>query len=144
MYSFAFKWSYQNRAGYQFSDGEIETHRELGWMETYRRQLFNGDDDAFKRNVLDAIGGAQVHWTNRSGDAWRRWTPELYAAFVADVKRSHAESIAYAQALAAKHPDVDWSEALNRPLVVPRPIYWNDDAARFEVEPFYKGGETIE
>jgi hypothetical protein len=134
MYRFDFKWSYQNRAGYRFDGGEIETHRELGWLAEYRRQNFNGDDAAFQRNVLDAIGGAQIHWTNRTGDAWNRWTAELYAAFVADVRKCHADAVAHTADMRAKHPDVtfeDW------PLIVPRPIYWNDANGRFETEPFY-------
>lgn len=134
MCSFHFKWSYQNRAGYQFADGEIEIHRELGWLAEHRKSIWNGDDESYQRNVLDAIGGAQVHWTNRSGDAWRRWTPELYDAFVADVKRNHADAVAQTESMRAKHPDVKFED---HALVIPRPIYWSDAAGRFETEPFY-------
>jgi hypothetical protein len=134
---FTWKWSYQNRAGYRFEDGEIEVHRELGWLEAHMREGFNGDAAAFDRNVISAIGGAQVRWDNRPYDEagrWRHWTAELYDAFVAFLQQRHAVDAESLRRMREKHPDVKFDDCV---LVLPRPIYWDDAAGRFETEPFY-------
>lgn len=131
--TFTWKWSYQNRAGYQFDGGEIEVHRENVWVRDYQRSTHNGDDESFQRNVIDPIGGAIVR--NHA----HRWTPELYEAFKAYWTASYEADRKCRDEFRAKHPDVEFN--VIEPITIPRPIFWNDDAGRFETESFYQGGK---
>jgi hypothetical protein len=132
--TFTWKWSYQNECGYRFDRGEIEVHREnerFG-LRDYQRRIFNGDDEAFQRNVLDSIGGAIA----RMSDGPNRWTPALYEAFSEYWKQRHADACASLQAMQLRHPDVTFDAV--EPFIIPRPIYWNNERNRFENEPFYE------
>ena len=133
-----FHWflSYQNLTEYNFSGGRIEVHREIcDWTMEYRRRDHNGDADSFKRNVLDAIGGAVVRWSgSRPLATWNRWDPDLYAAFVAHLVAANERDAAHLAKCRAEHPDINFPD---RPFVIPRPIYWDMQANHWQTEPWF-------
>lgn len=143
--TFAWKWSYQNRIGYRLygatSGGEIEVHRELGWLQehVYREFNHNGDPTSFQRNVLDPIGGAVIHLNDAGARSYNRWPQVVYVEFVEHLKQQYAKEMASIARSRAENPDMTFEE---RPLVIPRPIYWDSTSNRFENEPFYKAEEV--
>ena len=146
--TFHWKWSYQNRSGYQFhgipgiGSGEIEVSRELGWLEPYMRQIHNGGPDSFQRNVLDMVGGCLVRLDRYTPGKWNRWDESLYRSFVSQLRDSHAKESAEIARYKAECPDIDYSWC-DRPLVIPRPMYWDLEANdRYWVEPWFEACEV--
>jgi phytoene dehydrogenase-like protein len=135
--TFTWKLSYRNESEYRFDGGSIGVYRELGWLEPHMRQDHNGDAESFQRNVLDAAGGARIFHDRYRAEDWNRWTPEIYTAFVAHLRAKHAQDIAESTRLRARHPDIDFS-GCDRPLAIPRPIYWDFATNRFETEPWHE------
>jgi hypothetical protein len=132
-----FQWYCSYQVWYKFSGGEIEVHREMGWLAEQFNH--NGDPFSFQRNVVDPIGGAIIRW-DHYGRYSNRWTPELYATFSAEWTERHNHNVAEHQRFKRQHPDIDWSwreDILRREETVPRPIYWSSDSKRFETEPWF-------
>lgn len=102
---------------------EVRVHNQDARTLAYYQGIFNhnGDPTSFYRNVVSAVGGADLHG--------HRWTPELWHAFI--------------EFLGLKHEDyLRWHEArvyLESPPnprdPAPRPIFWN--GVQFETEPWH-------
>ena len=138
-----FRWtcSYMNGCWYKFyrdGGGEIEVHRPMeDHMLAYRQSIFNhnGNPFSFQRNVLDAVGGAQVSWSHYNRDNWNRWTEPLWEAFVAWLKAEHERDYAWCDKFQREHEFYDFPLPV---LTLPRPIYWDLAENCWKTEPFYQ------
>lgn len=140
MVSFHWYCSYLDQVSYRVNGitpvREIEAYRSNPFTLEYFRSIFNdqGDPTAFDREVLSRQGGVAIIYSV-APEHPRRWTLELYAAFVQHLKARHVESLAECARIWAKAPEVTHED--HPPLVIPRPIFYSPMTHKYETEPWY-------
>lgn len=142
MFRIEFHLSYQDQTCYDVyghdTIRQIEAYSAPQHTLDYMRTTFNhnGDATAFERIILSRQGGAIIDAVHGDKDSYPyRWTPDAYALFVGELYRKHADYLAdYARKLEKYGADYGDPQPM-RP--VPRPIYFDMDLDRFQVEPWY-------
>jgi hypothetical protein len=142
MFRIEFHLSYQDQVCFDVfghdTIRQIETYSAPQHTLDYMRSTFNhnGDNTAFERNILSRQGGAVICSVHGDRDRYPyRWTPEAYALFVGERYRMHADYMVK-HAKKAKKYGADWPDA--EPMrPIPRPIYFDRDSNRYEVEPWF-------
>jgi hypothetical protein len=142
MFRIAFHLSYQDQTCYDVFGHEtvrqIETYSADPYTLNYIHSSFNhnGDSTAFERNILSRQGGAVIHSVHDNRQSYPyRWTPEVYALFVGEHYRMHADYLEH-HARKVKQYGADYGDpAPMRPL--PLPMYFDMDSKRYQVEPWF-------
>jgi hypothetical protein len=142
MFRIEFHLSYQDQICYDVyghdTIRQIEAYSASQYTLDYMRTTFNhnGDDTAFERIILSRQGGAIIESVHGDKDSYPyRWTPEGYTLFAGELYRKHADYLAdYARKVEKYGADYGDSQPM-RP--VPRPIYFDRDLNRFQVEPWF-------
>jgi hypothetical protein len=134
---FEWKLSYQDQQEYRaYGPTNLRTIEKYSAAPStleYIGSWYNGTREEFEADILARQGGCRV--TYREGARSYRWTAEEYDAFVAHLRARHAEDEKVTADYRTKYPDVDFGPV--KTFVAPRPIYWDDDAHTWSVEPFY-------
>jgi hypothetical protein len=151
--TFRWKLSYQNEVEYEVFGHPLVTKLEVysecrhGLLE-YQFRDFNGGAEEFRRYMV-ARQGVKVEAVN---DSWqgeashyanRRMPQELYEAFVAHLRDSHA---AYLVEHEAKRVKMGWTHEEYPPCEareIPRPIYWSPEFHGYLTEPWFRSESPV-
>lgn len=138
-----FYCSYQDLCEYRVFNQpgveRIEVYRSHPFTNEYMEKTFNhcGDPTAFERNVLSRQDGAVIRYAYVPGQHSPRWTPELYRAF-ADALKANREAEEKKWAAICERNGYDPNvERLDPPKPIPAPKYWDEEAKRYQTEPWY-------
>ncbi len=139
--SYRFDWhlSYQDQVAYKVYSAteirEIEAYRSNQHTLDYMRSTYNhcGDPTSFYREIERRQGGAAV--TSCSGQYPYRWTPEAFTAFIQWLKDDHEKQ--WRELREVFKTRYQEEPPADEPLQLYRPIYFDHDTHRWEIEPFY-------
>jgi hypothetical protein len=145
-----FKWycSYQNEVEYKVFGHEfirrIEAYSEChhGLLD-YQRSTFNGGDDEFERVMVARQGGVFIRWIDRpynEATYWtdHRWTPEFYQSIVQWLKDEHASYLVEHDRRRIARGWTLEEFPYQEQTPIPRPMFYNPDEKRYEVEPWFQ------
>lgn len=138
---FECKGSYQDTMGYTIygvsERASIDVFQGNSHQLEYMERTHNhcGDVTSFERNVLSRQGGAVL----RIDGTQAHWTPDLYRTFVEWLTQRYADGLAQWTAKCERNGWGAEDLAAYGPMAaIPRPMYFDHEAKRYQVEDWFK------
>lgn len=147
--NFRWKLSYQNEQEYEVFGHPTVTRIEaysdataFGLLD-YQKKTCNYTSEEFERIMVARQNGVIIrhvdapYTTTEAYWAARRWTPELYNAFVKHLTDAHAEYLAEHERRRIARGWTLEEYPIQEMRPIPRPIYYDADTKGYLTEPWF-------